>query len=130
MTKAPCSCQVDLNSIYSMMTSFLSGTKENMPQFKTPCYLQEIQKKKTLLEAIFTVLFGEIFYYKTGKYTCKTTCSRIRVTIFAAEKQQVFNVMSVCLCFCFIYPACRAHAPCYTASCGLSGSFFLFSTLS
>jgi len=52
---------------------------------------------------------------------------RVFVTIFAVEKQQVLNIMSVCVCS-LIYPTCNKHAP----HCHLwpAPVYHIFSTLS
>jgi hypothetical protein len=46
---------------------------------------------------------------------------RVRVTIFAVEKQEILNIMYVCLYSCVGYPSCKGHAPYYIGICGLSG---------
>jgi hypothetical protein len=38
----------------------------------------------------------------------------------------VTNTVSVCLCSCISYPACKAHAPYNIAFCGLSSSITFF----
>jgi hypothetical protein len=56
------------------------------------------------------------------------TVRRVRVSIVTVEKQKLLHILVVCLCS-LRYPACKAHAPYYIVTCGLSGLQY-FSTLS
>jgi hypothetical protein len=68
----------------------------------------------------------DLFNHKQDRQcVCNVTLRCIRVTIFAVE-----NACYECVYSCFIYPACKAHAPYFTAICGLSDCtiFFKFSS--
>jgi hypothetical protein len=65
------------------------------------------------------------------QYMYNLTFRRVRVTIVAAEKQWVLNIMSVCvsvcvcvcvclpacLYYCLSCPACKAHSPYFLSGC-------------
>ena len=53
------------------------------------------------------------------------TLRHVRVTTIAVEKEYALH--NVCVCVCNLsYPACKAHAPCYTVICVLSSSTIFF----
>jgi len=52
---------------------------------------------------------------------CNVVLRYVHVTIFAMEKQELLNIMSVCLYFCLSYLACKLHL-CYTVIGSPSGS--------
>ena len=55
------------------------------------------------------------------------TLKSVRVIITAVEMQQVLHILSAYMCVRVIYPEIKAHAPCYTVICGLSGSTYIIS---
>ena len=52
---------------------------------------------------------------------CNIILRYVHVTIVAVEKQELINIMSVCLYYCLSYLACQLHFH-YTVICRLSGS--------
>jgi len=50
---------------------------------------------------------------KTGMYVCNAdlTQRRARISIAASQMREIWNILSVLVCFCPSYPALRAHAP-------------------
>jgi len=61
----------------------------------------------------------------------RVTWRRVRVTVIAVQKQDVFHIQSVCLSVCsHSYPASETHAPYYTAICGLSRCTVFFYIIS
>jgi len=52
---------------------------------------------------------------------CNVILRYVHVTTVAVEKQELINIMSVCLYYCLSYPACQLHFH-YTVICRLSGS--------
>jgi len=52
------------------------------------------------------------------------TLKSVRVTLTAVELQSILHIFSVCVCVCV---ESKAHARCYTFSCGLSGSTYIIS---
>ena len=58
------------------------------------------------------------------KVHINVTLTCVRVTTVAVVKQEVLNIMSVCLYSCLSYPVCKSHLFCtdYAVICGLLGS--------
>jgi len=52
---------------------------------------------------------------------CNVILRYIHVTVIAVEKQELLNIMSVCLYYCLSFLACKLHIH-YTVTCSLSGS--------
>ena len=52
---------------------------------------------------------------------CNVILRYVHVAIVAVGKQELLNIMSVCLYYCLSYPACKLHLH-YTVICSLSGS--------
>ena len=46
---------------------------------------------------------------KTDNVNIDVTLRHVRVTIVAVEMQELLNMMSVGLCSCLSYPACKSH---------------------
>jgi hypothetical protein len=72
---------------------------------------------------------------KDGRCTYNLTPRNIRIFIVALRKQKVLNILILCVCVCVCVcsircPACKAHAPYYTAICGLSGCTIFSHTIS
>ena len=66
---------------------------------------------------------------------CTLILRGVGVTIFAAEKQQVFHILCVRACVyvsvcTFSYPSCKARAPYYIVIFGLSGFTTFFHIVS
>jgi len=67
-------------------------------------------RSKTFLRYIFK--YPPQDYKKAGNVRIYITSRWVRVTIVAAEKQQVLHIMTVCVCS-LGYPVCNAYAPYY-----------------
>ena len=62
------------------------------------------------------------------------TLRRVLLTVLAVEKQTVLaDILWVCVCVCvsnLVFPARKAHAPCYISICALSDSTTFFHIIS
>ena len=68
--------------------------------------------KKLMLPAHVCMTYHAALYYKQKNCTYNVTLKCVPAATFGVEKQEVLNVLKVCVCS-FRYPACSAHVPYY-----------------
>ena len=89
-----------------------------MAGLRTEIWTQDLECVTGMLPWIFIspyVLFDWVLINlkKTGVFVCNAdlTLRRARITIAASQMREVWNILSVLVCFCLSYQALRAHAP-------------------
>jgi hypothetical protein len=108
-----------------------SSSSEILPETKDHCAHSGTCKRQWKVWRDFTNLLyrlGFRHWWRRLELTRQTMYYKSNIQV-PSWKSNKYYIIYVCVCS-LSYPACKAHAPCYSVICGLTGSAIFFHIIS